>query len=45
MTVDEEWYLSENPAVADAISEGRMQSAQQHFEQHGYREGRLPYPL
>jgi hypothetical protein len=43
--VDAEWYLSRYPEVAKAIESGVMASAQQHFDQHGYREGRMPHAL
>jgi hypothetical protein len=38
--VDEEWYLKRYP---DVIESGM--TAQQHFAEHGYFEGRLPSPL
>ncbi len=45
IAVDERWYLTENPEVAEYIRAGRLTSGQQHFAQDGYREGRLPFLL
>jgi len=39
-TFDESAYLSANPDVAAAVKSGALQSGRQHFEAHGYREGR-----
>ena len=41
--VDEEFYLTRNPDVAAGILTGTIRSAQEHFVDHGYFEGRLPY--
>jgi hypothetical protein len=43
--VDEPYYLARNQDVADGIRRGSIQSAQQHFIDHGYFEGRQPYRL
>ena len=43
--VDEEWYLSEYPDIAQAVKEGLITSARQHFIDDGYFEGRLPFPM
>lgn len=43
--VDEAFYLSRNPDVADGIRQGTIRSAQEHFTDHGYFEGRLPYQI
>ncbi len=43
--VDEAFYLSRNPDVADGIAQGSIRSAQEHFVDHGYFEGRLPYRI
>jgi hypothetical protein len=43
--VDEKWYLTEYPDVAEGIELGEFMSAQQHFDSHGEEEGRLPHPL
>lgn len=40
--VDEEWYLSQYPDVKAGIKPGGFKSAQQHFMEFGYREGRIP---
>jgi len=42
ITVDERWYLEQNPDIARAIEAGTIKSAKEHFVQHGYLEGRLP---
>jgi hypothetical protein len=39
---DEEYYLRENPDVADSISQGKVESARKHFIMTGYFENRLP---
>ncbi len=41
--VDEDFYLSRNPDVAAGIRNGTIRSAREHFVDHGYFEGRLPY--
>ncbi len=43
--VDERFYLARNPDVAEGIRTGSIRSAQEHFIDHGYFEGRLPYPI
>lgn len=43
--VDEAYYLARNTDVADGIRNGKIRSAQQHFIDHGYFEGRLPYQI
>ena len=43
--VDEAWYLSQYPDVADAIRAGAILSATEHFLSNGYFEGRLPFPI
>ena len=43
--VDEEWYISTYPDVAQAIQDGAIKSAKEHFLSNGYFEGRLPAPL
>ena len=45
LKVDERWYLTQNPGVAEYIRAGRLESGQQHFDHDGYREGRLPFSL
>ena len=41
--VDEAWYLSQYPDVAEAIQKGVVGSAREHFLNDGYFEGRLPF--
>ncbi|MDR3536141.1 MAG: hypothetical protein P4L71_06540 [Acetobacteraceae bacterium] len=43
--VDEGWYLERYPDIAEAIRQGLVPSAQQHFTRDGYFEGRQPYPI
>ena len=43
--VDEAWYLTRYPDVADAIARGIVRSAHEHFVQDGYFEGRLPFEI
>jgi hypothetical protein len=43
--VDEDWYLKQYPDVAQAISDGMIGSAKQHFRDNGYFEGRLPFEI
>ena len=43
--VDETWYLARNEDVARGIQEGKVISAKQHFLDHGYFEGRAPFPI
>jgi len=43
--VDERWYLTQYPDVADAIAKGKTPSAKQHFIDNGYFEGRLPFSI
>ena len=45
MKVDERWYMTQYPDVADSVRRGILQSAQAHFDEDGYREGRLPYGM
>jgi hypothetical protein len=40
--VDEEWYLSRYPDVAQAIEDGEFNSAKHHFVENGYFEARFP---
>ncbi len=41
--VDEAWYLKQYPDVAEAIRDGVIDSAKEHFLNDGYFEGRLPF--
>jgi hypothetical protein len=43
--VDEDWYLAQYPDVAEAIAEGKIKSAKQHFVDNGYFESRLPFAI
>lgn len=43
--VDEAFYLSRYPDVAAGIRQGDIRSAREHFVDHGYFEGRLPYRI
>lgn len=43
--VDEEWYLQEYGDIAQAIREGKLTSAKQHFIDDGYFEGRRPFAM
>jgi hypothetical protein len=45
LEVNEDWYLNQYPDVAQAISEGKVKSARQHFVDNGYFEGRLPFEI
>ena len=42
---DEKWYLSKYPDVADAIRDGLVADARDHYAQHGYFEHRLPFRI
>lgn len=43
--VDEKWYLERYPDIAEGIEQGIVVSAQQHFVNDGYFEGRQPFPI
>lgn len=43
--VDEDWYRRTYPDVAGALTEGVWSSAREHFVEHGYFEGRMPYEM
>ena len=43
--VDEGWYRAQYPDVASAIDDGAYASATSHFVDHGYLEGRRPFPV
>ena len=42
---DEQWYLSRNPDVAEAIAQGLISPALEHFQRYGKYEGRAAGPL
>ncbi|MSP03012.1 MAG: hypothetical protein EXR07_18495 [Acetobacteraceae bacterium] len=41
--VDEDWYRAQYPDVAEAIRDGTVPSAKEHFLADGYFEGRMPF--
>lgn len=43
--VDEAWYVRTYEDIGNAIKEGIVRSARQHFIDDGYFEGRLPFPI
>jgi len=43
--VNEEWYVKTYEDIGKAIKDGIVKSAQQHFVDDGYFEGRLPFPM
>ena len=43
--VNEAWYLGQYPDVAEAVRDGSVKSAKQHFLRSGYFEGRLASPV
>jgi hypothetical protein len=43
--VDEAWYLATNPDVAEAIADGIVQDAKDHYISAGYYEHRMPYEI
>lgn len=45
VVVDEEWYLTRYPDVAESVRSGQVASARTHFVEHGYIEGRLHRPI
>ena len=40
--VDEKWYLTQVPELGKAIEVGAFKLAAEHYQVHGYLEGRLP---
>jgi hypothetical protein len=42
---DEKWYLETYPDIAAAVESGEIPSAERHFRDIGYFEGRLPHAL
>lgn len=45
MSFNEAFYLENNPDVAAAIEAGVIPSAQFHFDNFGWQEGRNPNPF
>ena len=43
--VSQDWYLKEYQDIAQAIANGTVASAKQHFVDDGYFEGRRPFPM
>jgi hypothetical protein len=43
--VNEDWYVRAYEDIGKAIKDGIVKSAQQHFVDDGYFEGRLPFPI
>lgn len=43
--VDDAWYRSRYPDIAEAIDQGIVASAQKHFVDDGYFEGRQPFEI
>jgi hypothetical protein len=40
--VDEKWYLTQVPLLAEDIRKRKFSSAAEHYYAHGYMEGRVP---
>jgi hypothetical protein len=45
VTVNDDWYTRSYEDIGTAIKNGLIKSAQQHFVDDGYFEGRLPFPI
>ena len=43
--VDEAWYVRTYEDIGQAIKDGSVRSARQHFVDDGYFEGRRPFPI
>lgn len=43
--VDEAWYARSYQDIGDAVKDGVVRSAKQHFVHDGYFEGRLPFGI
>lgn len=43
--VDEQWYLTHYSDVKDAIRDGKVASAKEHYARFGYYEHRIPYHI
>ena len=43
--VNEAWYARAYEDIGDAVEQGLIGSAKQHFVHDGYFEGRLPFPI
>lgn len=45
MPFEEAWYRRTYPDVEEAIRAGAYRTGRQHFVEHGYFEGRRPFPM
>ena len=45
LPMDEVFYKTMYPDVAEAIADGIHRSVKEHFIENGYSEGRLPFPI
>jgi hypothetical protein len=45
LEIDEAWYLKTYEDIAQAVREGGVKSARQHFVDDGYFEGRRAFPV
>jgi hypothetical protein len=43
--IDEDWYVSRNSDVAEAIRDGSVRNASYHYRRFGFYEHRLPYAI
>ncbi|HEY1932910.1 MAG TPA: hypothetical protein VGG99_12925 [Acetobacteraceae bacterium] len=43
--ISEEWYTRTYEDIGKAIRDGGVKSAQRHFVEDGYFEGRMPFPI
>lgn len=43
--VDEQWYLAHYDDVNNAIRDGKVASAKEHYTRFGYYEHRMPYQI
>lgn len=43
--VNEDWYSRTYEDIGEAVRNGGVRSARQHFIDDGYLEGRLPFPM
>jgi hypothetical protein len=43
--VDSDWYLLNNPDIAEAIQSGIVANAEDHYVTYGYYEHRIPYEI
>ena len=40
--LDEKWYVAQVPGLAEALQNGDFESAADHYQNHGFLEGRPP---